>query len=285
MSATGWNFDDLNVTAKNDGQYFRGLLIKDGWVGGEVGTTAGVLKASAAVVVIQSGVLNICGRLVNPGNTTLNVTTTGHSAFRVRARINLTGPNADGNLNQVAFVIDYPEYAAPTQQDINASGTIYDCILATGVIAGGEIASVKQALGNIRDKHYAIMKKGTAQQIGTSDTKVTFSALTSPHVTINDNQIYCPIGKSLALVNFSMGFQPEQDDFGWVSAWVELNGTPVACLKDLQPLTIGRPAFTHGSALIEVNEGNWLQVVAKKGTDLGAVMNIIANSQISVEFY
>ena len=286
MSALGWNFDDLNVTAKNDGQYFRGLLIKNGWVGGTIGSTAGVIIASSTAVAIVAGVLNIAGRLVNPANTSLNVTTTGHTAFRVRARIDLTDPNTEGNLNQVEFLIDYPEYAALVQNDINASGTVYDCVLATGIIAGGAITSVTQTLGNIRDKHYAIMKKGSAQTIGTSDTQVTFSEYNSPFCSATGNLAYGPVGKTLALINFSMVFQNSYGASadGWVQAWVEVNGTPIACLKDCKNLING-VAFLNCSALIPISAAQWIKVVAKRDSGIYGSTDIITNSQISVEFY
>ncbi len=135
----GVTFDNQSPTAKDHGRLFQGI-ITDGKLSGCAVTYSGTL------VTIGTGYMIVAGRLIQI-TAEEQVTINSSAAYaRICAQLDMSGTATTEEFAQVEFVVDYASslngFSAPTQEDVNASGTVYQFEFAKLKLTSGNVTAL-----------------------------------------------------------------------------------------------------------------------------------------------
>lgn len=147
-------FSGRPLPAKSLGAFAR-AAVPDGILSGFT------VSYSGATLTVAAGTMIACGRvfsLSDAKSLALTGATSGYA--RVIVQIDLAGTNSDTAFEQVAFATQYATaadgFAALTQDDVNAGGTLYQVELCRAQLSTSGIAEAELSLPRLPEKALSI---------------------------------------------------------------------------------------------------------------------------------
>lgn len=136
---SGAFFSNRPLPSKSLGAFAR-AAVPDGILSGCA------ISYTGTALTVAAGQMIACGRVFSlPEAKTLALTGATSGLARVLVQIDLAGTSSESEFEQVSFVIQYAAtadaFAALTQDDVNASGTIYQMELCRAALSASGITS------------------------------------------------------------------------------------------------------------------------------------------------
>lgn len=149
MALNGLIFNRRNNTAQNWRTILQNLYAPDGILRGcEITHTSNSITVGAGLIVLGGGVIE------NNGADTISVTPTMTDGYvRLKCRIDLSKEASETGPGQVEWTTEFSTttiFPALTREDINGTGTIYECEIAVLQIVGGNITAIVSTMGELR---------------------------------------------------------------------------------------------------------------------------------------
>lgn len=169
---SGITFANQNATPSDDGIIRRAML-------GDGTLTGCALSYTGSTLTMQPGQLMVCGRQIrHPSVQNWPVVDATSGFARVVLTIDLTKTSTKETFEQVDTSVEYAAaesgFTSLIQQDINASGTMYQVVLAVVSLSAGGISGIT----------YRIPESGTG--VGSSKSSIIVTAPTGSTVYIEN---------------------------------------------------------------------------------------------------
>ena len=139
MSIHGVTFDYQSPTAKDHGRLFQGIL-EDGVLKGCA------ISFTGTEVTIGTGYMIVAGRLLQVTAAETITINSSDAYARIMVQVDLSGTATTEEFAQVEVLADYASslngFSSPTQEDVNATGTVYQFEFAKLKLTSGNVTAI-----------------------------------------------------------------------------------------------------------------------------------------------